>query len=1340
MADLTALGLQFKTTGGEQMLSTLDGVASKAKGAEAGVEGVAAASEKASASFGQAASGANAASSAFGAFAAKMREYKQVFLDAVQAGKTAALSERDAAAAAAAGAAALNVSTKANKDHADAANLNRMQVGELTHVFRSFVDGMAAGISPMRLMTMEGMRLYQAMSSGEDGLGGGFKALGSTLVKVLPLLAAVGAAAGAAFGIAALAARNLNQEHKNLLDGLGLDATQLDRLKEKHVETTVTIGDVWKGVWTYITDSFDKATKDQQKILSGWLDDAAHLVARFGAAAVGAFAAGFTIIATVWKELPNVIGEAITGAVNATLKGVQMMINGASDGINKLIQGANALDKAVLGSKGVTVQEFGHVDLGQFSNPNAGAGGQLRSDISGDIPAEAARKAVATYNSILTGMGNAVTKAAQDRIKSEAGDPAKQRKARQQHDPADKTDQRTAQVEQQVAQAAAQELQARLGLVKDLAERALIEKQINQADLQTRQAQIDRQIAQIQADKGLSDATKAKLTYQLEGVKNTQALTAIEKNQLSDRQRDAGLAKQAADTDQAARQSHIDLLTAQQGLAQSTAARWALDAKILAEQQEAEKADLQQQMKVASIQGDMAEVQKLQAHGQYLDQRQALERKALAEQQKVFALFDETESAFKSVGSAFADHDWARATNDLIDAIRLAVDDFKKAGGAAAKLQSVAGAISGIGNMIGGSVGGFLSGVGSGASAGAQIGGFFGPEGSIIGGIAGGLFGGISSLFGGNSKKKQEERDAQNQAAQAAAQAAQQAYEQHQQLELRLVEASGDALATLNAQRQQELQAASATDQALLKQIYDQEDRAKRQQTVNDVETEYLTLSGDKVGLLAAQRREENKSIDASLYSLVGLERTAEDAATALADAKTALQAAYDAEMQRLQDQLTAAQSAAADAQQTLSDLQSKRTQAHNDLVSAYNTEAASLQGVIDKFTDFGTSLRAFRASLDTSAAGLSPQNAYNAAASAFSTTSAKAQMGDQQALTDFQGQAQDFLTASAAYNGAASKQYQDDLAAVKTATEKAAATADRTVSNAQAQLNQLTKLVTGYIKLDNDVLSVDDAIRNLLDARQAARNAQIQVDATNNVVNSIQQQIAATKALVEPLLGINQGVMSLGQAIANYQAAQQANANAISQLAQAVTAAKANPNNSPAPAPTSTGPGYSSTNGDYAAYVQGNPDLLRLFQAQSGMAKGRTEAEFGVYHWANFGQYENRPVRPYARGGEFQVGGMGGTDSQHVQLMASPDEHITVKTPDQMNAEIENGARLASALEAAVARLDQLVTESKADKTQRGATHGQLVAKLGEVVEAVNGVKRTVRGQPQPQRRGRAA
>ena len=76
----------------------------------------------------------------------------------------------------------------------DGAGLNRMQMMELTHVARSSFDAIAAGASPMRVLAMEGGRVYQALGTGEGGLGAGFKAV---LGLLNPVVIGVGLVAGA---------------------------------------------------------------------------------------------------------------------------------------------------------------------------------------------------------------------------------------------------------------------------------------------------------------------------------------------------------------------------------------------------------------------------------------------------------------------------------------------------------------------------------------------------------------------------------------------------------------------------------------------------------------------------------------------------------------------------------------------------------------------------------------------------------------------------------------------------------------------------------------------------------------------------------------------------------------------------------------------------------------------------------------------------------------------------------------------------------------------------------------------------------------------------------------
>lgn len=66
-----------------------------------------------------------------------------------------------------------------------------------------------------------------------------------------------------------------------------------------------------------------------------------------------------------------------------------------------------------------------------------------------------------------------------------------------------------------------------------------------------------------------------------------------------------------------------------------------------------------------------------------------------------------------------------------------------------------------------------------------------------------------------------------------------------------------------------------------------------------------------------------------------------------------------------------------------------------------------------------------------------------------------------------------------------------------------------------------------------------------------------------------------------------------------------------------------------PQEALAATAPANNNGQPDYAAYVKNNPDLLALYSAGTGQAKGKSIEQFGAEHWNDHGQTENRPYTP---------------------------------------------------------------------------------------------------------------
>lgn len=394
-----------------------------------------------------------------------------------------------------------------------------------------------------------GLVLIQQLPQIADGLavakmqGLGFqsvlKGLTATLVPFLPLIAGVAAAGALAFGWTALAARNLNKDNKDLVSSLGLTEKQLERLKDKGVETAITMGDVFKGTFNYIKgviappvspfvkwfiEAFEKVTQAQIATLK---------------AIVGGFAAAFAAVKTVWSQFPAVMSDLFASGANLAISAIEKLLNFATDGLNKLIEKANAVSDKVGGPQ---IGALGGFKLGQVQNPNEGAAGSAIQDVAG-AAASAYANAGQGIDNILAGIRKEVVKAAKDRLTKEAGDPDKARKTAEIRD---MSEERSAQIAAQMEQALADELRARLSMAREISDRANIEREIARATANAKQARIDAQIAAIADDKGLSDLKKAELILELQRVKFIEGgIADIQRQAINEKER-ADLAAEAS--------------------------------------------------------------------------------------------------------------------------------------------------------------------------------------------------------------------------------------------------------------------------------------------------------------------------------------------------------------------------------------------------------------------------------------------------------------------------------------------------------------------------------------------------------------------------------------------------------------------------------------------------------------------------------------------------------------------------------------------------------------------------------------------------------------------------
>lgn len=153
---------------------------------------------------------------------------------------------------------------------------------------------------------------------------------------------------------------------------------------------------------------------------------------------------------------------------------------------------------------------------------------------------------------------------------------------------------------------------------------------------------------------------------------------------------------------------------------------------------------------------------------------------------------------------------------------------------------------------------------------------------------------------------------------------------------------------------------------------------------------------------------------------------------------------------------------------------------ATSTLSDAYDRESSALQTTIDKFKEFSKSLRAFRDSLLTgNLSNLSPEAKYLETKAQFERTYSLAKAGDEKAMENLQGAAQQFLESSQGYF-ASSSGYTTDFDYVRSALENAANAADTQVDIAQDSLNEMKNMVRGILKVDETLLTVREALAAL--------------------------------------------------------------------------------------------------------------------------------------------------------------------------------------------------------------------------------------------------------------------
>jgi len=1048
--------------------------------------------------------------------------------DGVIAQQTAAANSANNLAAANAkvaggGAGAADAIDKVDKVNQKAAKSSAHMTAATLNLSRQFADiGVTAamGMNPLMILIQQGPQIADALAVAK-GQGIGLNDMLANMAKVagpvLPLLTGIGIVAGAAFGAAALAAHTLNQENKNIVDGLGLSEKQLKRLKDAGVDTGVTIGDVFKGTANLVGEMLAPAFKKVKDSVSNYMSEMAANTVKEVKAISSAFAYAYTYATTIWGKLPAVMGDIVITTVNAILRGLEMMTNKAIDKINGLIRMGNAAAKGV----GLNVQmgTLGNVAFGQVANPNAGAARSAHNEA--DAAARAAGdRAAKGVDKFLDRWGKAIVGATEARLKKAAGEDTgkKAREAKEKAAPRDRTDERTAQLAAQIQGAMQEELQARLAITRDISERANIERQIIEASVAQKNAQVAKQIADIADDKGLSDAKKAELTKQLEAVQAINNRVGILKTIAVNEAEQDALLKQANAIRTADLENQQGVLQSQQGLAKFGYERMEIELKLLDIAYQLEKIKLEEV--INSTQTTQAE--KAIAAARLRTLETITKNRKAAIDGGAEGAFNRVAGALNNAANAFQQKDWMGAVNGVMEAFGNLRAAFSQAGNAAGKFGAVAGVAQVAGQVIGGRAGGVLSGAASGAMAGFQIGG-------PVGGVIGGIIGGIGGLLGGNKAKKEQKRQEEAARQQALAEAAAKRAAEARDQEIMLLELAGKSVEALTLRRQAELESLDAANRARQMEIYRLMDEAEAKAKVEalnkqrrEMEIKLMEAAGDAAGALAARRADELAAMDASL-------RPWQEAINAVTDAREAETAEMERQaeiLDKINERVMAANEAVDRAQQEVEAAQQRLIDAYNAEHNRIQEAIDAQQQTIDKWQDTIAGLRDYIGNLDAlereiRAAG-GGEGGYAASRSEFQRIAALAASGDAGGQASLEGAISSFLSASSSTQSRA--QQARDRALALRAVEDARKNAQEQIDKAQIQID------------------LAQAQINILKAQQ----------------DTLRQQVEQLVDLGGKVVSVEEAIHGLGGAIANLAAAQAEQAAAIREQTAAQQAAEA--------------------------------------------------------------------------------------------------------------------------------------------------------------------------------------
>lgn len=277
-----------------------------------------------------------------------------------------------------------------------------------------------------------------------------------------------------------------------------------------------------------------------------------------------------------------------------------------------------------------------------------------------------------------------------------------------------------------------------------------------------------------------------------------------------------------------------------------------------------------------------------------------------------------------------------------------------------------------------------------------------------------------------------------------------------------------------------------------------------------NIQNAFARIDTARAGLDAAEKQ---RNVAIARRSLSDAQDRLSIANTAVANAESDLAAARNAEQSSQQNVIK-------DQIEAITATVNER----NELISLYEKEASSLKGLVDRFGALSKKILDFKDSLSLSELSpFSPGEQLAIARQQFNSTRNLAAQGNEDALAKLPEVSKSFLDASKIFNGATGA-FESDFLFVQGVLESAGVTAKNArdiaadqllgIESQIIELNSLNESSAQQVKALNDaaeklgsiesnVLSVDQAMANLADAKDAQRIADMQVREANRTLEA---------------------------------------------------------------------------------------------------------------------------------------------------------------------------------------------------------------------------------------------